>query len=249
LARRLQNYYEALGIPEDASPQAIKTAFEARMRALDALGAGPADKERVAEEKLLKAALAVLSNPEKRDRYDEQLARSQLKEEQVGHLKPWIAAGVVAVLLVGSLTYYGVHRAGVRERIRLEEERIALEAERARVRAAAEQASAIEAESAMLTAQERREAEERRRMDRERANYNAEQRIDDFQTRIEENARRYREANARREQDYADQRERSAAEQERRAAQFAVERNKEYLRTLEAEEQAARNARYMRALE
>ena len=249
MAKRLQNYYEALGTPEDASPLAIKTAFEGRMRALAAQGADPADKERLAEENLLKAALAVLSDPEKRDRYDEQLARSELKEEQVSHLKPWIAAGVVAVLLVGSLTYYAVHRAGVRERIRLEQERISLDAERARVRAAAEQASAVEAENAMLTAQERREAEERRRVERERSNYNAEQRIDEFQARIEENARRYRDANARREQEYADQRERSAAEQERRAAQFAVERNKEYLRTLEAEEQAARNARYMRALE
>lgn len=249
MAKRLQNYYEALGISEDASLQAIKTAFDGRMRALEAQGADPTDKERLAEENLLKAALAVLSNPEKRDRYDEQLARSQLKEEQVSHLKPWIAAGVVAVLLVGSLAYYAVHRAGVRERIRLEEERIALEAERAKVRAAAEQASAIEAENSMLTAQERREAEERRRMEHERANYNEQSRWDEHQARIEENARRYRDANARREQDWAEQRERSAAEQERRAAQFAVERNKEYLRTLEAEEQAARNARYMRALE
>ena len=85
--------------------------------------------------------------------------------------------------------------------------------------------------------------------ERERANYGEQARWDEHQERIEESGRRYREANARREQDYADQRERSAAEQERRAAQFAVERNKEYLRTLEAEEQAARNARYMRALE
>src|ERR1700693_3258015 len=169
------------------------------MRALAAQGADPADKERLAEENLLKAALAVLSDPEKRDRHDEQLAHSELKEEQVGHLKPWIVAGVVAVLLVGSLTYYAVHRAGVRERFRLEEERIALEAERAKVRAAAEEASAIEAENATLTAQERREAEDRRRMEHERADYSEQSRWDEYQARNEENARRYRDANARRE--------------------------------------------------
>ena len=244
----MNNYYQALGVSESATPEILKIAFEGKLKAL-ARGKLP-EAERKAEEALLRQAFGTLSNPARRAAYDAQL-EGAADREAAGSRKAaiGIAAGVV-VALVGGVAWYMSERSSKLERVRRDEARIAQEAEDLRQRVAAEQAARERRERDASIAQERserREVDERNRVERERASYQEE--VERAQAvAVREAARaRDRELQAAAEREAAELRDRAKSESDREAAIADVERQKRYLREKELEEERARAERHERA--
>jgi len=71
----MKDYYDVLGIPRDAAPGVVKVAYEGRMKKAARLK----DAERAAEERELKEAYAILSNPAKREDFDASLMEAMRK--------------------------------------------------------------------------------------------------------------------------------------------------------------------------
>ena len=67
----MATHYETLGLERTATAQAVKAAFQAKMKALE--GSGLPEPEKLASEKSLRAAFVTLFDPTARARYDKQL--------------------------------------------------------------------------------------------------------------------------------------------------------------------------------
>jgi len=232
----MQNCY-ALGVTHDVTPQVAKIAYEGKLKAL--AKAGLPEAERLAEERALTQAYVTLSNPAKKDWYDKQWLRHGESEETAAaahHKRGWLVASVLSVLLVGAVTYYFVHRANEREKLRLEEQRIANE------RALIEKAAALEQqriEAAKEAEQARQDLRERQQMARERAYSDSQTRYDHSRTAADQARARQVELSEQRQRQYEDQRQRAQDENERRHAQAEVDRQKRFIAEREREEQRA----------
>src|SRR5688500_10635809 len=171
----MNNYYQALGVSENATPEILKIAFEGKLKAL-AKGK-LSEAERKAEEKLLRQAFGTLSNPAHRAAHDARLEGAADREAASSRTTAiGIVAGVV-VALVGGVAWYMSDRSSKLERIRRDEARIAQEAEDLRQRVGAREAEKERRERDASYAKERselREVDERERVERERANHNEE---------------------------------------------------------------------------
>jgi hypothetical protein len=94
--------YELLGVAPDATPDVIKTAYDAAAAAPD-LDAG--------QQVALKEAASVLSSPRRRAQYDRSLRQRELPpeivvveedDEPTGYgKKPWLLLGLVVLILAG----------------------------------------------------------------------------------------------------------------------------------------------------
>ena len=117
----MNNYYQALGVSENATPEILKIAFEGKLKAL-AKGK-LSEAERKAEETLLRQAFGVLSNPTRRAAYDAQLEGAADREAASSRKTAiGIVAGVVVAIVGGvACTCPSGEQA---ERIRREEARI-----------------------------------------------------------------------------------------------------------------------------
>ncbi len=108
--------YELLGVAPDATPDAIKTAYDAA-----AADTGLDPGQRVA----LKEAASVLSSPRRRAVYDSSLRQRQLPPENVvveeddepsGYgKKPWLVLGLVVLVLAG---WWVAQRPAAKPRVR-----------------------------------------------------------------------------------------------------------------------------------
>ncbi|RME57346.1 MAG: J domain-containing protein, partial [Caldilineae bacterium] len=89
-----QDYYARLGVPRDADPESIKRAYRSMARRFhpDVNPDNP-EAERVFKE--INEAYAVLSDPEKRRRYDHLGAAWQQAQSQGAHFNwsEWFRAG------------------------------------------------------------------------------------------------------------------------------------------------------------
>jgi DnaJ-class molecular chaperone len=125
----------------------------------------------MAEEKALREAYKVLSDPRRRERYDAQLAGAVERAAEGSGRGALVVAVILGVGAIGGLGWYLAERSARLEQIRLQEERLAREAEAAKRRATAEEKgrtrqgldAAIEEHKAR-----KREEEERVRVARER---------------------------------------------------------------------------------
>lgn len=246
----MHDFYQVLGIPRDASPQVVRFAFEGKMQAVadPAYAASAADKRE--EERLLKEAYVTLSVVAKRAPYDEKLAAWEAGDGGEDSPRfPWrLAAAAVAVVALAAGGYWAVEQSREKERIRLEEERATLARESARRAAKIEEARLEELYERREEAQAlSRERSERRRIERERADYDRARRYEDMNVRRAEAARASQERRSVLEERREAERDRREAEAERRAALVELERQKEYLRRQELEEERLRAARHEQA--
>ena len=100
----MTDYYEALGVANDATAAIVKIAFEGKMKAL---AKAPASPERQAEERLLQQAYATLSNAQKREWYDRQLEARDKPRSSIP-VPVMIGALVVVAAIAGG--WYLSHR-------------------------------------------------------------------------------------------------------------------------------------------
>lgn len=84
----MKNYYELLEVSENASPEVIEKAYKALAKKYHP-DLQPDEKKQEAENKIkmINEAYEILSNKEKKQRYDEQLRIQKLKEEQKRPIK------------------------------------------------------------------------------------------------------------------------------------------------------------------
>ena len=243
------DYYQVLGIARDASPQVVKYAFEGKAKALadPAYAASPAEKRE--EERLLKEAYITLSVPAKRSAYDAKLSAFEdeaaaARSSRPAWLVPAVAAALVAVAAGGLWTNHSREK----ERLRLEDERIAMEKENTRRKAEreAERIRELQGRYEDSTEQARLRGEQLR-MQRERADYERWKRTEEMRARQGESMRQSEERRAVAEKLREEENLRRAEEERRRQAQREVDRQKDYLRRQELEEERIRAARHEQA--
>jgi curved DNA-binding protein CbpA len=238
------NYYQVLGVSQDASDKIIKIAYEGKLKALGK--AGLSEEETRNEQRLLEQAYVTLSNPAKRSWHDKQLDLEQHAATDAARARNrmgWFAAAILAVLLVGGSSYYAVQRIDQRERNRLEELRIVNARAKEEARVAAEEERMVQENAALQYSREsdasRQYARDRAYMDRQ-GRYN---RDSAYQDQV-----RSRALNTwdRRESNYEDDRSRYLSEADRRNAWQEVERQKRFVAEREREEERIRAERHYR---
>ena len=187
----MNNYYQALGISESATPEVVKIAYEGKLKAL--ARAKVADGERKAEESLLRQAYGTLSNPDRRASYDAKLDGAADREASSSRRMAIGAVAAVVVALVGGVAWYASARSAKLERIRIDEARIARESEDLKRRAEADLAEKERRDRDAAYAQqtaEQREEEQRRGFEHDRSVYRKES--DRSQREVEREAERAR---------------------------------------------------------
>jgi curved DNA-binding protein CbpA len=111
-------HYEVLGVSRKASPKALLKAYERRIRAL---GRNPDPLQ----ERIVKDAFAVLSDPAKRVDYDSRLGESDLMPVGSGSSVPLIVGLVVVALTAGAIGFFLVQRSKDQQWMKHEEQRAA----------------------------------------------------------------------------------------------------------------------------
>jgi hypothetical protein len=240
----MQNFYAALGVTHDVTPQVARIAYEGKVKALGR--SSLSDAERRAEERLLTQAYAALSDPAKKDWYDKQWMKHAEREEHEARTsgrRGWYIAAALSVLLVGAVTYYYVNRANARERIRLEEVRLANE------KAAADKAAELyqaTLDAAKESDAARRDLLARQQAARERAYSDSLSRSDQARAYAEQSRQRSAEIAAERQRQADEQRVKYQEESDRRRAQMELDRQKRYFDQQQREEEYARAERAAR---
>jgi hypothetical protein len=241
----MENYYQALGVSRSASAAVVKIAYEGKLKAL--AKADLPEAERRAEERTLEQAYVTLSNPAKKEWYDQRIeerAEGEAAAVASSNSRGWFAAAALALILISGIGYYYVDRANARERIRLEEQRIAIERERVMAQAEAERVRLEQAENAQQfgqAAQSRVDALRERAYSDQSAAAAHDRAVRDAVVGHALNA------SDQRQQQANDDRERRLAETQRRQAQAEVDRQKQWTRQREIEDERIRADRAYRA--
>jgi curved DNA-binding protein CbpA len=180
-----KNHYEILELGTDALLADVRAAHERLSRGIDA--ADPARKARL---DALNEALATLTDPQKRARYDMGMeAREKPASEQIEAIAPSLAPRVIAtavvVVLLGAVAFYFYQEKEAREE--------------------AERAAATRAAAEMKQARERAKAAEMEAQERERARHDEQQAVKNEALRETEKIQRRAEADKRAEIEQAKQ--------------------------------------------
>ena len=243
----MKDYYQALGVNQNATPAVVKIAYEGQLRALERSSLDEA--QRKAEEKLLNEAYVTLSNPAKKTWYDAQLEKhheTQGRAASAGTKRAAAIAAAVVLVLAAGTAWYMDSRA--KERARLEQERIALEREVAAKRLEAEQARiAAEREAKALAAAQSSSSTTTARF-RAYDSYRQEnaRQFDRVIDHVESNTNRACYARDRAEQRYTEDRARRQADEDARKARAEVERQNRWVAQQEREEERLRRERDLR---
>jgi curved DNA-binding protein CbpA len=123
----MENHYETLGVRRNAKPDALKKAYERKLKALEDRPAA----ERAMRERLLKRAYDALKDPVERAEHDELLDDADALEGK-GLAGPLLVGLIVVALAVVGVGYFLLERSKAREWMRLEQERAAAEREKAK---------------------------------------------------------------------------------------------------------------------
>ena len=119
----MKDYYDILGIARDATPNVVKIAYEGKVKKLARLS----DSKRAAEEKPLKEAFAILSNPAKREHFDSRLMELDANLGGSGSNAPLVIGIVVVALTAAGIGYFLSERSKAQKAARIEEQRVAAE--------------------------------------------------------------------------------------------------------------------------
>jgi DnaJ-class molecular chaperone len=113
----MSSHYEMLGVDRKASARAVQRAYERKMKAL-------ARNPDPLQERIVKDAFAVLSNPVKRADYDSRLGESDLMPAGAGSGAPLLVGLVVVALTASGIGYFLYERSKERKAMSLEEQRL-----------------------------------------------------------------------------------------------------------------------------
>ena len=113
----MSSHYEMLGVDRKASARTVQRAYERKMKAL-VMNPDPL------QERIIKDAFAVLSNPVKRADYDSRLGESELIPTGAGSGTPLLIGLVVVALTASGIGYFLFERSKERKAMSLEEQRI-----------------------------------------------------------------------------------------------------------------------------
>ena len=113
----MSSHYDVLGIDSKASARAVKRAYERKMKAL-VINPDPL------QERIVKDAYTVLSNPVKRADYDSRLGESELMPAGAGSGAPLLVGLVVVALTASGIGYFLFERSKERKAMTLEEQRV-----------------------------------------------------------------------------------------------------------------------------
>ena len=125
----MSSHYDVLGIDRKASPRQVEKAYERKVKAL---GKNPDSLQ----ERIVKDAFAVLSNPVKRADYDSRLGEADLMPSGAGSSTPLVVGLVVVGLTAAGIGYFLFERSKDQKWMK-EEEKRAAEREKAKARPAA----------------------------------------------------------------------------------------------------------------
>ena len=125
----MSSHYDVLGIDRKASPRAVQKAYE---RTLKALGKNPDPLQ----ERIVKDAFGILSNPVRRADYDSRLGEAEILPSGAGSGAPLLIGIVVVALTAAGIGYFLFERSKDQKWMK-EEERRAAEREKAKAKPAA----------------------------------------------------------------------------------------------------------------
>jgi curved DNA-binding protein CbpA len=247
----MQNHYETLGVPENASPAWIQRQYQKLVDEAQQ-NTSLADAERIATIAKLTTARDVLADAAKRDEYDQQLQAAHAKASGGGALK----RAIVPLVLLGIVGLAGAAYWQQMEQKRIYQEQEAreraLEAQRAEMRAAE-----AKRRQEMLLA----EAETRRAEEEERLRIAREQREQELKTEQyvagkafvptvktaadlrEERQKRYQDYQQRVLSEWEERLRRAESEREAAAARAELNRQKNFLEQQRYEEDMAARQR------
>jgi DnaJ-class molecular chaperone len=123
------NHYEVLGVRRNASPRAVRKAYERRLKAL---AKRPDGTEKAAEERIVKSAFAVISDPAKRGDYDSRLGESDALNVGEASGTPLLIGLIVVAIAAAAIGFFVIERSKERAWMRMEEKRAAAEREKAK---------------------------------------------------------------------------------------------------------------------
>jgi len=113
----MSSHYDVLGIESKAPGRTVERAYQRKMKAF-------ARNPDPLQERIVKDAYTVLSNPVKRADYDSRLGESELMPAGAGSGAPLLVGLVVVALTASGIGYFLYERSKERKAMTLEEQRV-----------------------------------------------------------------------------------------------------------------------------
>jgi curved DNA-binding protein CbpA len=220
--------YDLLEVSQSASAETISAAYQ-RLRGLHTEQAAGGDEDATNRLIALREAFSTLSDPGRRQRYDDGLIARELSHEAAPASRPFLKLVVIAIIVGFFGLTYSRHQTA-QQVARLETERLAATAKQAEAEARMAEVEARRATEERLAA----DREERKRLRDEAMERSSRERDIAYGQQISRNLERA-EAESQRAKWREEQQKEQAERQKIREAESQLAREKAYLRQIEME--------------